>query len=69
MAEQYSPRLVDFVVKMVIDAGYAKAFHAADHAGRQAIMANEGLNQAEQDAVLSAQANDLEFFLNIQVLA
>ena len=63
----YSPTLVDFVVTMVIDPAYAKSFHAADEAGRRQIMVAKNLNKAEQDAVLSAKANNLEWFLNIQV--
>lgn len=63
-----SPRLVDFVVDLVVDNAARERFHTGDAAAREQMMSEAGLNDAEKAAIRDGNAASLEKMLNTQII-
>jgi 5-bromo-4-chloroindolyl phosphate hydrolysis protein len=63
-----SPRLVRFVVGLVVDDDLRERFYGGDEASRDQMMVDAGLSGEERRAIKESDANALEKILNIQIV-
>jgi hypothetical protein len=63
-----SPKLVDFVVDLVVDSAKRERFHYGDAAAREEMMSEAGLNDTEKAAIRDGNVASLEKMLNTQII-
>ena len=63
-----SPKLVAFVVDLVVDAGKRERFHGGDAATREQMMSDAGLNDEERTAIRDGNSATLTKLMNVQIV-
>lgn len=63
-----SPKLVAFVVDLVVDPGLRERFHGGDAAVREQTMSDAGLNEEERTALRDSDSGTLRKLLNTQII-